>query len=87
MALYTYQLTSESGSFGQADSTDVAYATSKKDLAWALDNWRDQHEQVGSSADYASVTVWRGRLLDVQDQYPDLVVTAGPRGGARFKSC
>ena len=84
---YTYQLTSESGSFGHPEGTDVSYATSKKDLVWALDNWCDQHEQVGSDASYASITVWKGRLANVQDQYPDLRVIPGPLGGARFELC
>jgi hypothetical protein len=85
--IYTYQLTSESGSFGAAEGTDVSYATSKKDLIRALEDWCDQHEQVGSDASYASLTVWRGRLANVQDQYPDLRVIPGPRGGARFEQC
>jgi len=85
--IYTYQQTSESGSFGQPEGTDVAYATSKRDLVWALENWRDKHERVGSDASHASITVWKGRLANVQDQHPDLRVIPGPRGGARFELC
>jgi len=85
--IYTYQETSESGSFGLPDGTDVSYANSKADLVCALDDWRDQHERVGTDPDYAFITVWKGRLTDVQDQYPDFQVTAGPRSGARFEPC
>lgn len=85
--IYTYQETSESGSFSCPNGADVSYANSKADLAWALDSWRGQYNRVGSDPDYASITVWKGRLADVQDLYPDFIVLAGPRGGARFQPC
>ena len=79
--LYTLQTVSESGSFAQPDGTDVRYASNLRDLRWFLDSWMDDHDRVGSDSRDARLVVWKGRLPDVTDCYPDFELRPGPRGG------
>lgn len=81
MASYTLQQCSESGSFAAPSGTDVYHATNLADLDWYLDNWEEQHDRFGSDSADASLLVWRGRLDDVTDVYPDFQCRRGPRGG------
>jgi hypothetical protein len=81
MAIYTLQQCSESGSFAAPSGTNVYHAANLADLDWYLDNWEEQHDRVGSDSAGAQLLVWRGRLDDVTDVYPDFLCRRGPRGG------
>lgn len=85
--IYTLQTISESGSFAAPEGTDVRHASSLADLRWHLDNWSDEHGRVGADESNASLLVWKGRLDDVTDLYPDFIVRLGPRGGLVRESC
>jgi hypothetical protein len=78
---YTYQETSESGSFSQPWGNDVSHASSIKELRHALERWQDSHNRVGSDERDASLVVWKGTLEDVTDVYPEFILKPGPRGG------
>jgi len=78
--IHTIQLISESGSFGQPDGTDV-YFGSYQILKEYFGDWVQLHDRTGTGTEYARALVWKGKLEDVTDQYPDYVLTVGPRGG------
>jgi hypothetical protein len=78
--IHTIQLISESGSFGQPDGTNV-YFGSYELIKGFFQDWVDLHESVGTDTGYARALVWKGRLQDVTDQYPDYELRLGPRGG------
>lgn len=84
---YTYQRSTESGSFAAPDGTDVEYARNKKELHLALERWQDDHDRLGADCQQAELVVWKGTLDDVTDQYPDFVIKGGPRGGMIIKEC
>jgi hypothetical protein len=84
---YTYQETSESGSFSNPAGSDVSHASSLPQLRRALERWQDSHGQVGSDEKDASLMVWKGELDDVTDVYPDFVLKSGVRGGMVKESC
>ena len=84
---YTYQTVSESHSFAAPEGTDVEHASNLGDLRAALDEWRDEHGNVGTSEEYAQIIVWHGTLDDVTDEYPDFILRPGPRGGMIKESC
>jgi hypothetical protein len=79
--LYTIQTISDSGSFAQPWGDDIKHCSSLADIRWHLDNWADQHSQVGSEESDAAVRVWKGRYDNVTDLYPDFDCRLGPRGG------
>ena len=87
MALYTVQTMSESGSFAPPSPTSVYHVTSLADLDWVLEGWEGEHGEVGSDSADASLMVWRGRLNDVQDVYPDFICRRGKRGGLVREAC
>lgn len=87
MAIYTAQTVSESGSFSCPSPTNVSHCAGLADLDWTLDHWEDQHSLVGSDPADASLIVWRGRLSNVQDLYPDFICRRGKRGGLVRESC
>ena len=76
---YTIQLHTESGSFSTPQGDDVRHCTSKADIRYHLDNWADTVSRYANTP--AEVLVWRGKLDDVTDIYPDWIATLGPRGG------
>lgn len=76
---YTIQLHTESGCFATPQGDEVKYCHSKADIRWHLDNWADRVSRYADTP--AEVLVWRGKLDDVTDIYPDWVATLGPKGG------
>lgn len=77
---YTLQLHADSGNWASPQADDVRHACNRKGVADWLADWA---ETVGryDNARCASALVWRGHLDDVADQYPDYLLTIGPRGG------
>jgi hypothetical protein len=84
---YTVQLVSESGSFAAPYGDDVEHCNSLKELDALLDYWEGQHDRVGSDSTAASLLVWKGKLEDVTDAYPDFEVKRGKRGGLVKSPC
>lgn len=87
MASYTAQQCSESGSFAPPQADEVHHASSLAGLDWLLDSWEDEHDKVGSDSADATLMVWRGRLDNVQDLYPDFICRRGKRGGLVREAC
>jgi hypothetical protein len=83
---YTYQRLADSGNWAHPEPTDVRHASSLDWLRDSLEGWADT---VGRYDDpqAASLMVWCGDLEDVTDQYPDFMLTVGPRGGIRREPC
>jgi len=84
---YTIQLHSTSGSFASPWGHDVEHATNLAGVRESLEDWADQHLQVGSDRTDAHALVWKGHLEDVTDAEPDFELTVGPRGGIRRQPC
>ena len=82
---YTYQTFTEGGSYSDPCGNDVNYASSRKELAQALQAWCDEVSRF--SEDRCYLRAWVGQEEDVTDLYPDLEATLGPRGGVRFHRC
>jgi hypothetical protein len=78
---YTYQTCSDSGSFSAAHDDECEHATNLRGLHFALENWQETHDRVGSDRQLAYLTVWRGRLEDVTNVDSAFVLRSGPRGG------
>ena len=86
MAVYTFQCLVDSGSWAMPPSDDVSYSSSLPGLRDSLEDWR---ETVGRMDDpsLCFLMVWKGRLEDVTDQYPDFILKPGPRGGIIKELC
>jgi hypothetical protein len=86
MAIYTFQYLVDSGSWAMPQSDEVSYSSSLSELRNSLEDWR---ETVGRMEDpsLCSLMVWKGKLEDVTDQYPDFILKSGPRGGIIKESC
>ena len=84
--MYTFQQLSDSGSFGYPEGTEVHYASSLQGLRFRLADWAAVHERIGSDSREAVIRVWKGRVPDVTDVYPDFDLRYGPRGGIRRES-
>ena len=76
----TYQLVSESGSFGAPYGQDVEHG-SKKDAESLLSYWVNQHDRVGSDSAMASIYAYVGHYDDVTDMCPDYEIKRGPHDG------
>lgn len=87
MIRYTVQLHSLSGSFGSPDGKDVRYASNLSEVREILQDWADEHDQIGAEHQDAHALVWTGREPDVTDLYPCFEVTIGPRGGVHRRNC
>jgi len=77
---YTYQLMSDSGSFGVPEGDDVRDGR-KVSAENLLDSWEREHDRVGSDRKDAYLLAWIGRIGNTTDVYPDYEVHRGPRGG------
>lgn len=87
MATYTVQLHSLSGSFASPWGDDVKHATSRAHVRELVEDWADEHPRIGADRVDAHALVWKGRLDDVTDAYPDWELTVGPRGGMHWQCC
>lgn len=83
---YTTIQSTESNCFSH-DPSDVTWIDNLDDAKQILDQWGDLHEQVGTDRQYAVVLLFKGKIHDTTDLYPDKVVCYGPRGGIRVENC
>jgi len=84
--IITVQLHSLSGNFASPWGTDVSTGTIGEAYE-LLRDWADQHDRLGAEPTDAHALVWKGRIDDVTDCYPDWELTVGPRGGIRRAPC
>lgn len=79
--LYTALCVSESGSFSNnPDYTEIVKSISG--LKAIMEAWVIEHNRVGSDSSMASIWVKKGVYEEID--YPDFIVSMGPRGGVRF---
>ena len=84
-----YTVTISDPNLAPADGTDVRHFSSQREVlrAWSEAYWNTPWcpdywgGALPAMTDELTVTVWRGRLDDVTDVYPDAEVTIGRRGG------
>lgn len=84
--IYTIQLHSESWAFASPKGTDVHVVTSKEGIRRHLEQWARDHEEVGADPSQACAWVFKGRVRDVQDAYPDFEARLGTLGGLQITS-
>ncbi len=78
---YTYQRISDSGSFSSPYPDDVEHASSKRELARALDRWADEHDRCGVDREAAFLNIWVGHHDHANPNGFDLFAYEGRRGG------
>jgi hypothetical protein len=86
MAIYTFQRLIDSGNWAPPQSDEVSHSSSLPGLRNSLENWRETVERMDDPS-LCSLMVWKGKLEDVTDQYPDFILKAGPRGGIIKELC
>jgi hypothetical protein len=86
MAIYTFQRLIDSGNWAAPQSNDVSYSSSLPGLRDSLEDWRETVERMDDPS-LCSLMVWKGRVEDVVDQYPDFILRSGPRGGIIKELC
>lgn len=86
MAIYTYQRLVDSGNWAMPQSDEVGHSSSLPELRDSLEDWRETVESM-DDPNLCSLMVWKGRLEDVADQYPDFILKSGPRGGIVKELC
>jgi hypothetical protein len=82
---YTIQLHTESGCFSSPGATNVLHCNSKADIRHYLERWQEEVQRY--SEEPCSALVWKGKLTNVTDVYPDYEATLGVRGGFHLNFC
>jgi hypothetical protein len=84
---YTTQRHADSGNWAHPDGRQsLAPCANRSEVCDILRDWADEVGRLNDERD-AYLYVWRGRLSDVTDQYPDFRVSIGPRGGLHWEPC
>ena len=74
-------------SYAAPSGTDVEYAPSIKAAKEILYARAENRDGRTPCVEESEMLVWRGKLDDTTDVYPDLRLCFGPRGGIRQEPC